>query len=373
MSDGDAETQGAEALLDYLRQSRAVDFTGYKRSTLLRRINKRIQQVSLGSFADYQDYLEVHPEEFAKLFDTVLINVTSFFRDPEAWDALGREIVPVIVAAKGHGGPIRIWSAGCASGEEAFTLAMVWAESLGAEAFRERVKIYATDVDDDALAKGRQATYDVKQLEPVPDDLRRRYFERSGDRYAFRGDLRRSVIFGRHDLTHDAPISRMDLLVCRNTLIYLNAETQSRILANFHFALNPRGFLFLGKAEMLLTHQNLFHAVDLKHRLFSKTAQVELRDRLLALAQTGDQDKPTRFLLCLGLELGLCCDGYRHRPDKARCAVPPVSEALRQGQTSAPEPCGSAARRARRPRRRSRTRRAGTRSGGRRRARRRGG
>src|SRR6266511_3129345 len=124
MSDGDAETQGGEALLDYLRQSRAVDFTGYKRSTLLRRISKRIQQVSLGSFADYQDYLEVHPE---------------------AWDALGREMVPVIVAAKGHGGPIRIWSAGCASGEEAFTLAMVWAESLGAEGFRQRVKIYATD------------------------------------------------------------------------------------------------------------------------------------------------------------------------------------------------------------------------------------
>ncbi len=302
MSDGDGETQGAEALLDYLRQSRAVDFTGYKRSTLLRRITKRMQQVSLGSFVDYQDHLEVHPEEFAKLFDTVLINVTSFFRDPEAWYALGGEIVPAIVAAKGDGEPIRIWSAGCSSGEEAFTLAMVWAESLGAEAFHQRVKIYATDVDDDALAKGRQATYESKHLEPVPDDLRRRYFERSGDRYAFRGDLRRSVIFGRHDLTRDAPISRLDLLVCRNTLIYLNAETQGRILANFHFALNPRGFLFLGKAEMLLTHATLFHAVDLKHRLFSKTAQVDLRDRLLALAQTGDQEAAGR--LAKGVRLG---------------------------------------------------------------------
>src|SRR6266705_2564788 len=192
MSDGDGETQGAEALLDYIRQSRAVDFTAYKRSTLLRRIAKRMQQVNLGSFADYQDYLEVHPEEFAKLFDTVLINVTSFFRDPEAWEALGGEIVPAILAAMGDREPIRIWSGGCSSGEEAFTLAMVWAESLGAEAFHQRVKIYATDVDDDALAKGRQATYEVKQLEPVPEDLRRRYFERSGDRYAFSGDLRRS-------------------------------------------------------------------------------------------------------------------------------------------------------------------------------------
>ncbi len=302
MSNDGPESQAVEALLDYLRHNRAVDFTGYKPSTLLRRITRRMQQVKVGSFADYQDYLEVHPEEFGRLFDAVLINVTSFFRDPGAWDTLGREIVPAIGAAKGEGEPIRVWSAGCASGEEAYTLAMIWAESLGAEPFRQRVKIYATDVDDDALTKARQAIYDAKQLEPVPDDLRRRYFERSGNRYAFRADMRRAVIFGRHDLVNDAPISHLDLLVCRNTLIYLNAETQGRILARFHFALNDRGFLFLGKGEMLLTHANLFHAVDLKHRFFSKAPQADLRDRLLALAQTGDPEATGR--LAKGVRLG---------------------------------------------------------------------
>src|SRR5262245_6661110 len=233
----------------------------------MRRVEKRMHAVQVADFEGYGDYLEVHPEEFALLFDTILINVTSFFRDWPSWDFLRAEILPRVLDNKSPDEPVRVWSAGCASGEEAYTLAMLFAEALGAEAFQRRVKIYASDVDEHALGQARAASYTAAQLEPVPAELRERYFTVNGDRFVFRADLRRTVIFGRHDLVQDAPISRLDLLVCRNTLMYLNAETQTKILARFHFALNDTGVLFLGKAEMLLTHGNLFVPLELRHRV----------------------------------------------------------------------------------------------------------
>ena len=144
------------------------------------------------------------------------------------------------------------------------------AEALGPEAFRDRVKIYATDVDEEALTQARHASYAKKIYSLFPTEFRNKYFETSGTRYIFRNDLRRSVIFGRHDLVQDAPISRIDLLICRNTIMYFNAETQTRILARFHFALNENSYLFLGKAEMLLTHTNLFNPENLRYRIFTK-------------------------------------------------------------------------------------------------------
>ena len=279
-----------EALLEYLCHSRGLDFTGYKRSTLMRRVRKRMQPLEIEDFGDYLDYLEVHPEEFNYLFNTILINVTAFFRDMPAWEYLKQEVFPAIIASK-KGLPIRIWSAGCASGEEAYTLAMLMAEELGIEEFRQRVKIYATDIDEEALTQARHAVYTPKDVQAVPEELRQKYFEpMDSSRFIFRHDLRRSVIFGRHDLLQDAPISRLDLLVCRNTLMYFNAEAQARVLARFHFALNDTGYLFLGKAEMLLTHTNLFSPIDLRHRIFIKMSAANLRDRLLVMAQAGDED-----------------------------------------------------------------------------------
>jgi two-component system CheB/CheR fusion protein len=279
-----------EALLDYLRFSRGFDFTGYKRSSLTRRVLKRRFALSLGNFGDYLDYLQVHPDEFDLLFDAILINVTSFFRDKPAWDYLRSEILPHIMLFKDTGEPIRVWSAGCASGEEAYTLAMVIAEYLGTEAFHQLVKIYATDMDNEALVQARAATYTTEDAKAVPEEYRSKYFTHAnnGD-YVFNSDLRRAVIFGQHDLVQDAPISRLDLLVCRNTLMYFNAETQGRILARFHFALNEDAILFLGKAEMLLTHANLFSAMDRKYRFFSKVSRPDIRDHLLALGQTNDE------------------------------------------------------------------------------------
>jgi two-component system CheB/CheR fusion protein len=262
-----------EALLLHLRDTRGFDFTGYKRSSLSRRVHRRMAQVQITDYGEYLDHLELHGEEFTALFNTILINVTAFFRDPDPWEYLRTEVLPPLLAAKGPQEPLRVWSAGCASGEEAYTLAVVLAELIGPAAFRERVKIYATDVDEEGLARARLASYPERDLRAVPAELRERYFERVGNRFHFRKDLRRSVIFGRHDLVQDAPISRIDLLVCRNTLMYLTAETQSRILARFHFALNPFGALFLGKAEMLLGHGALFLPMDLKHRVFRTVAR----------------------------------------------------------------------------------------------------
>jgi two-component system CheB/CheR fusion protein len=285
-----------ESLLDYLKRSRGFDFGGYKRTSLGRRIQKRMEAVDIHRYPDYIDYLEVHPDEFTHLFNTILINVTGFFRDAAPWEYLGREILPRIIRGKRLNDPVRIWSAGCATGEEAYTLAMLFAEFFGVPGFADRVKIYATDIDEDALNKARQAIYTEREVEAIPPEYLTKYFEKVGNRYTFNKDLRRAVIFGQHDIIQDAPISRIDLLVCRNLLMYFNAETQSRVLARLHFALSDNGYLFLGRAEMLLTHTNIFAPVDLKLRIFSKIPKIQFRDRLMVMAQTGSEEAMSHLL-----------------------------------------------------------------------------
>ena len=264
-----------EELLTFIRDERGFDFTGYKRPSLQRRISKRMQDLGVDGYAAYRERLNHDGGEFAQLFDTILINVTSFFRDEVAWEFLAEEILPAMLEAKGDAEPIRVWSTGCASGEEAYTLAIVLAERLGEETFRHRVKIYATDVDEDALAEGRHAIYDAKAVEPVPELVREKYFEPFNSSFTFRADLRRSVIFGRHDLINDPPISRVDLLVSRNTLMYFDADTQEQILRSFHFALRDHGVLFLGKAESIANRSQLFAAIDLKRRVFRKVPRTD--------------------------------------------------------------------------------------------------
>lgn len=279
-----------EALVTFIKRNRGFDFTGYKRPSLMRRIQKRMQMLGIETYVEYTDHLQVHPDEFNRLFDTILINVTGFFRDPAAWEYIETDIIPAILKSKAPDEPIRVWSAGCATGEEAYTIAMLLAEALGIEQYRERVKIYASDVDEDALNQARQASYRPNHTSSIPSEYLDKYFESNDTRVAFRKELRRSVIFGRHDLVQDAPISRIDLLICRNVLMYFNVEAQAHILSRFHFALNDTGYLFLGKAEMLFTHANLFTPVDLKRRMFRKVPQVSLRNRLLVMAQGRDGD-----------------------------------------------------------------------------------
>jgi two-component system, chemotaxis family, CheB/CheR fusion protein len=268
----DTTDESFEALLRYLRDSRGFDFTGYKRASLMRRVRRRMDQAKSPNYEDYLDLLQASSDEFVALFNTILINATAFFRDPEAWEFIASDVIPRLLAERGPNDPIRVWSAGCASGQEAYTLTMLLTEAMGADALQQRVKIYATDIDEEALAEARAGWFDARAVESVPTDLLERYFELFNGRYLFQKDLRRAVIFGRNDLVKDAPISRVDLLVCRNTLIYLNAETQRNVLNRLHFALVPQGTLFLGHAEMLLSHSDRFTPLDLKNRIFRKIA-----------------------------------------------------------------------------------------------------
>jgi two-component system CheB/CheR fusion protein len=275
-------------LLEFIKDSRGFDFTGYKRTSIERRVAKRMTEVGVDSYDAYLDFLELHSEEFVELFNALLINVTGFFRDPPTWEYLAVEVLPQLIEARPRDAPLRVWCAGCASGEEAYTVAMVIARVMGDTALRDRVKIYATDVNEEALDHARQAAYQPRQIESVPGDALERFFERTDQRYLFRKDLRRSVIFGRNDLVQDAPISRIDLLVCRNTLMYFTAETQAQILRRFHFALDDEGALVLGKSEMLITHSDLFTPVDLKWRIFRKVIRPTFRERVRVMAVDPD-------------------------------------------------------------------------------------
>jgi two-component system CheB/CheR fusion protein len=273
MAEKNATDPAFEALLNHIQESRGLDFRGYKRTSLQRRILLRMENVGIAEFADYQAHLEAQPGEFEDLLNTVLINVTSFFRDAEAWEALKTEVIPAIIESASHDRAIRVWSVGCASGEEPYSIAMLLAERMGHRDFHRRVKIYATDLDEEALRTARQATYSSREVESVPADLLAKYFERTNNHYVFNRDLRKCVIFGGHNVVRDAPISRIDLIVCRNLLIYLEAETQDVVLPRLHYALRPDGFLFLGKAETQLARSTLFRPVDPRHRIFAKVVQ----------------------------------------------------------------------------------------------------
>jgi len=279
-----------ESLLDYLKRTRGIDFTGYKRTSLSRRIQKRMYSVEINNYANYVDFLEVYPEEFTHLLNTILINVTSFFRDPATWDFISATVIPHLVALKPSNRPLRIWTAGCSSGEETYSITMLLAEAIGKEAFASRVKIYATDIDEEALTTARSAIYTEKDVKAVPPQLCEKYFTRTGNNYSFNKDLRRSVIFGRHDIIQDAPISKIDLLISRNLIMYFNADTQTQVLSRMRFALNEDGYLVLGRSEMLLTRGNIFTPVDLKHRVFQRAARTNIRDRLPVMSRNdGDE------------------------------------------------------------------------------------
>jgi two-component system, chemotaxis family, CheB/CheR fusion protein len=260
-----------EALLEYLNERRNFDFRGYKRASLARRIFKRMQMINVDDYQRYVEILEANPGEFAELFNTILINVTSLMRDKDAWEALAARVIPAIVNSKAPEEAVRIWSAGCASGEEAYSLAVLFADALGEERFRRLVKIYATDADTDALTTARHGRYRGTDLVAAFGEERTaRFFEIDKDYGVFRGDLRRALIFGRHDLVQDPPISRIDLVACRNTLMYFTTDVQTKILANFHFALHPGAYLFLGKSEALVTRSQMFQMVDLRQHILRK-------------------------------------------------------------------------------------------------------
>jgi two-component system CheB/CheR fusion protein len=287
---GSTPDQSFRALLEKLSVRHNFDFREYKEPSLVRRIRARMAQVHTGDFETYSRYLDQHADEHVALFNTILINVTAFFRDPEAWTLLAAELLPRVVAAARETRSIRVWSVGCSSGEEPYSIAMLLAEHLGEQANDYLIKIYETDIDEEALTTARHGAYRLEQLRELPSELVDRYFARDGQLYRFRRDLRRWCIFGAHNLTQAPPLSHIDLLICRNVLIYFTSELQERILTRFHYAIREGGYLFLGRSESLLARSRLFRPLHIKWRIFEHTPS--MAPQVMAVLPDREEGRP---------------------------------------------------------------------------------
>ncbi len=268
LSEAMAEQQTLKDLVRELAEERGIDLRGYKTTTLERRVRRRMHQLSLGTYEDYLNYVRRDQDETAKLLDTVLINVTRFFRDTPAWEGLEKHVRKALLHDRA-GRSLRAWCAGCATGEEAYSIAILLSELLGPRIKEYEIKVYATDNDEDALNTARRAQYPEEALRGVPSEIRAKYFTGVGPMRVAR-DVRRMVIFGKSNLLADAPISHVDLLVCRNVLIYFDAAAQKRILDKLKYALNDGGILFLGKSESQLRRDSDFVPIDARWRIFQR-------------------------------------------------------------------------------------------------------
>jgi two-component system, chemotaxis family, CheB/CheR fusion protein len=244
------EQHTLDAFLLDLRAQSGLDFTQYKKPTILRRLQQRMMATNCEQLADYFAYARAHPEEYRLLVQRFLINVTEFFRDPEVFSALREQVLMNLLPyARSHERALRCWSAGCASGEEAYSLAILVAEALGSELEQFQVRIFATDADPEAIAFARRGIYAVSAFAEVPEDLITHYFTRDEDHYTVKKSLRSLLIFGQHDLSQRAPFPHLDLVLCRNVLIYFAPELQEQALQLFAYSLREGGLLALGKAE----------------------------------------------------------------------------------------------------------------------------
>ncbi|CAH0278468.1 MULTISPECIES: CheR family methyltransferase [Pseudomonas] len=269
-------------ILILLRTGTGHDFKHYKRATVLRRIERRMQVTAQPDLGAYYRYLLSNPEETKALLGDMLIGVTNFFRDREAFEALERDIVPQLVGAAVSAQPekeeIRIWSAGCSTGEEAYSLAMLVNDQLQLEDSKASLQIFATDIDERAISFGRAGLYPQAIVTDVPPTRLRHYFIKEDEHYRIRKEIREKVLFAKHSLLSDPPFSQIDLIVCRNLLIYLDREVQREILQMFHFALRSGGFLFLGSSESADACHELFTPVDKRNRIFrAKTGTASSR------------------------------------------------------------------------------------------------
>lgn len=258
------------SILERVNHQANIDFRPYKISTVLRRIGRRMTVTHNPTIRDYADYLDVHPQEIGELVQALLINVTKFFRDPESFDYLRKVVLPpLLTQARVHDRVLRFWSAGCSSGEEPYSLAMLVADLLGAELPQWSIKIFATDLDDAAIAFARLGVYPENLLKDIPQEYRERFFERSDQTYRITKTLRQMVIFGQQDLSRSAPFPRVDLVLCRNVLIYFTPDLQDYVLNQFAFSLRPNsGYLFLGKAENIRPIHSYFELLNKQWKIY---------------------------------------------------------------------------------------------------------
>lgn len=285
---GDEET--LHRILSYVRSRTGHDFLRYKRSTIYRRLARRMQVRKVESLPGYFQILKNKPEEIESLFHDLLISVTTFFRDPAAFEALAREVIPKLYEAEDTG-PLRIWVPGCASGEEAYSVAMLLADEAARHETKRELQLFATDLDVTALAIAREGRYPLAIEADVGEGRIRKYFTREVDHYHIRREIREAVLFASHSLLKDPPFSKLHLISCRNLLIYLEKDLQQQVLSTFNYALRPGGYLFLGSSETADIAPACFRVLDREARIYqSKGPTGDYRElpRLVIPHRAGD-------------------------------------------------------------------------------------
>jgi two-component system CheB/CheR fusion protein len=271
-----------KAILSLVKSKKGIDFfSQYKRASVYRRVIRRMSLNKLQKLSEYTSLLKANPKEVDALYKDFLINVTSFFRDPDFFSILTKEVFPNVIKRTKTAEPFRIWVAGCATGEEAYSIAISLVEYLEKEKLSIAIQIFASDLDAEAVEKARPGIYPFSALQGISADYRKKYFIKTENHYQIIKAVRELIVFSQHNLLKDPPFSRMDLISCQNVLIYLEAEPQKRILQVIHYALKPTGYLFLGKSESIGSLSELFEPTDKKIKLFSrKVAQTSRLDLL---------------------------------------------------------------------------------------------
>ena len=259
-----------QSILALLRTAKGVDFSQYKRPTVLRRIHRRMSIHNIGKVDDYVSFLKVSPSEVEALYEDILIKVTSFFRNPDNCKMLQEHVFPKLLSDTRPATPIRVWVPGCATGEEAYSIAICLLEALEERDLSRKIEIFATDISESALARACVGKYDNSIAEHVSPDRLDRFFSKDGNYYQVAKAVRECCVFAKQNLTRDPPFSKMDLISCCNLLIYFSPKTQKQILAAFHFALKPDGYLSLGSAEAIGASSDFFVAIEKNAKIFSK-------------------------------------------------------------------------------------------------------
>lgn len=268
ISEEDISSMGK--ILRLLGKRTGTDFSNYKSATISRRLEKRMEQLKIVDIKDYLSLVENQPKELDEMFNIILIGVTTFFRDKEAFAALEEELKGCL-SKKGYKDHIRIWVPGCSTGEEAYSIAILVNKLLNGKAHNYNIQIFATDIDERAIAHARRAVYSEESIKPVPADILEKYFLRKGSEYELVKAIRSMVLFSKHDVINNPPFLKLDLISCRNLLIYFNNALQQQVIPIFHYSLNPDALLFLGKSETVGQFTDLFTAQDSKNKLFKRS------------------------------------------------------------------------------------------------------
>jgi len=290
--DGSGTLEGARMeICEILRSQIGHDFSGYKTKTFIRRVRRRMQVVQVDTIDAYVEHLRQTPQEVGELFRDLLISVTNFFRDADAFECLATLVIPKLFEHKGADDVVRIWVPGCATGEEVYSLGILLREYMEPLQAAPRVQIFATDIDEQALSVARGARYPEPLLEGVSPERRDRFFFQDAGSFVVAKEVRDLCIFSPHSVIRDPPFSRIDMVSCRNLLIYFGADVQRRVIPIFHYALRPDGYLFLGTSEGISQFDELFIPLEKKHRIFQRRSDVATPVRLPSLMTSQEHGK----------------------------------------------------------------------------------